>query len=196
MSEEKDLINLWKSQQPASSREWNAGEIKSAAKKSEDVFKKIYRNIKWEIGFTAVMIPAAIYAFRDEGVFLWLFVALLSIAIVVSVPLYRNVIVGLKNIEEVSVKESLQKKVGVLQKYISQLHLYVYVFTPISFYLGFFISLQEDGDKSSEELLIACAIGFPFMLLTIYLMKRYVYWLYGKHLKSLEKLLDHLEDPD
>jgi len=95
------------------------------------------------------------------------------------------------NLNELDILSSLHKKVHILERYVKQLHFYFYLFTPPSFLVGLYFSLQQQ-EFTVQRFLVISLVSLPFLALVIWLGKKYIHLLYGKHLKQLKEMLSEL----
>lgn len=161
-----------------------------ANSKSNDIFKRIERNIILESLVSVVLLALLSYVFYREFNQLWFAVAL-AVIVAFGFVIYGKYLYQIKSIQEVKVVDSLNLKINILKKYIYQLKLYNYVFTPIGFVIGLLVKVPED-ELALEAWFWLIGISVPILGFVLWLMGKYIYKMYGRHLESIQAIYTDL----
>jgi hypothetical protein len=161
------------------------------SKKSNDIFRKIKNNIIAEGVISAIIVIVFPFIFLKEPIFFWLLLVIMFLAAAFGIKIYGKYLNDMKQLNESSLTVSLKKKLGILKRYVKQLNLYLLVFAPLGFALGFAFALKEEEISLIRIILIA-GISLPFLGLMIWLGKKYIYALYGMHIKRIEEIFLNL----
>lgn len=194
--DEKELFSTWNQsgeREKQALRKHEGEYEKLAQKSSNDIFDRIRKNIQWEISASIIVMIGFPFFFLKHPVFLAIIIALLLLSAVASFKVYREYLNGIRAFNQLTVIESLGKKLEVLKKYIRHLHLLIYLFAPIAFAVGFTFELKQ-GDLTAQQLLFLIAFSLPFLALFIWLCKKYIHALYGKHYQRLKSIYSDLSN--
>lgn len=190
---DEDLFELWNKNKPEE-KHFLTDEIKqSALKRSKDIFAKIRRKIIIE---GAVSIVVALFfpaLFWGMGAIFWLMIVFMAISASLSLYLSIDLLKKISGVNEQSILKSIQLKVAILKQYIKRLKVTSYFITPVGFILGMLVPLSH-RDYETGETLFAIAFASPFLAISFWLVKKYIYLLYGKHLTETESILDEIEN--
>ncbi len=188
--EEKELFEAWKKVDANEEKVFAQHEgdyAQLAQKKSNDIFRKINNNIISEAIATVVAIVAFPFLFLSEPVFFWLIMALMLLSTAVCIKVYARYLKDMKHLNELDLATSLKKKLNILKRYVKQLNLYMIIFSPIGFAVGFIFALKEE-ELGLMRIIVISGISLPFLGLVIWLGRKYIYALYGKHIKRVEEI--------
>ena len=119
------------------------------------------------------------------------FIATMLVAVEFGIKIYAGYLRKIKQLNESALVVSLKKKHSILSHYVKQLNFYLLIFAPLGFVIGFGFALKDEA-LNAIQLLISAAIALAFLLLFIWLGRKYIHALYGKHLKSIEEIYQHL----
>lgn len=196
--EDQTLKNLWQKArlQGEDYYEDHKSEIlEKAQKNSKTIFDRIYRTMMIEAGITLLICLVALpFLFMSSTLFFILFSLLIVMASLLSLQAFRKYRKQLSVIRSGSVVNSLKEKSHVLQSYISRIKKLTYFLMPPSFFLGFFYSVQQEGEVNWLALGIALVLSIPVILGLFWFTNKYLHLLYGRHLKKLREMIDHLEE--
>lgn len=199
--EEFDLNNIWNREQERADQFFGniAPEVeKMAQKKSGDIISKVLKNSKIEVlaGLALIIPLLSIYLNlkESERPSFWYLILFTVIILIIFVILVMDLHSGVKAINAMSVKEGIAAKIAILQSYINRMRLYNYVFLPVGFIAGFMSSFLGGGSTLSlTVLLVVLLIFLPVSLaFAWYINKRYIFWLYGRHLEELKSTYTRL----
>ncbi len=186
MKDDKDLFDAWQSATvEAEHHEVHLENLKSS---STDIFQRIRKNMIIELTVSVLVAIFFPFTFYNEGSFFYLVAGMMAVALVITAKIYGQCLIDIKRINDTSIISSLRLKENILSRYIKQLKLSIYIITPIAYVISLFFS-PESREITLRFILISSAIGLPFLALFVWGMNRYVYWLYGKHLKRLRNLI-------
>lgn len=199
--EEKDLQGLWNHSGEKASDYYGEieGEVLRKAKsQSHSILQKVRRNIIKELVASAVAAVAFPFFIKDNAIIFWLTALVMALAMGFTLKVYLGYLKDIKQINDGNVVTGLEKKARVLSGYIKQVITLVYIFAPIGFMLGLAMTAADHGFTFNEEfglneVIIQFVIGIPFLFVTFWGFKKYIHWLYGRHLQSLNELLDGLK---
>ena len=116
---------------------------------------------------------------------------LMLISLGVAIKIYWSYLRDIKQLNETNVVESLSKKLAILTRYVSQLNFYVLVFAPLGFAVGYTFALRQQ-EVDLTRVLVLLAFSLPFLGLIIWVCKKYIQVLYGRHLKRIEAIYQSL----
>ncbi len=194
MKEDMDLINLWKSN---GSNEVQAyyqnvkGELlRKARQSSKDIFQKIQINMQVELVLSVVLAGVFPFFFQDHPIFFWIMLVFIWGVFFVSLKLYLDYRKKMKAARDQDAVSSLGIKIGLLAGYIRKVYLTVYVVSPPAFVLGgiFAISDKPLFEISWGLVLFLVLFSLPFLFLVIWLLRKYIQTLYGRHLQKLTRI--------
>lgn len=191
MKEDKELFDVWQSAEPTAELDTIAP--KAFLGKSRDIFRKIKRNMITELIVSAFIAVYAPLLFQDNPTSFWFMVVLMVIAVAVTIKIYGNYFIRMRDLNEPALIDSLKAKESILSTYVRRLKMTVYVLAPISFIAAQFFPLHNEGDHNLNEILLSTAVGIPILLFFMWLMLKYIHWLYGKYLVELRNLIAQWE---
>lgn len=193
--DEKQLFDTWKSDHHLRNEELEADlEIKKITHaKSHDLFAKIRRNIIVELALSTIVAIGFPFFFTGDKLYFWIIVILLACSVAATFFVYGRYLRDMNQLNEVSLLQSLEKKISILSRYVRQLHVYMYIIAPVSFFIGFSYRLHDDHIELKRWIYLI-AFSLPFLVLFMWLCNRYVYALYGKYLKQVKGLFDDLNE--
>lgn len=195
MNEDKWIAN-WKqiSHKEKEILEKNRGDFKKIAmEKSNDIFNKIKATMKVEAILSLVVALVFPFLFLEAGYYFWIMTALMLAALIVTLKVYWDCWKGLSHIQEKDIVSSLARKTQILAKYIRTLKFICYFFGLVGFVVGFNYSLFESNSSlETEKLGITIALSIPILGLFYWLINKYIYGLYGRHLKSIKAVYQNL----
>ncbi len=199
--QEFDLQKIWKKAEQAANEYYRDIEpevIRLASQRSNNILRKVLRNSLAELSFTLIFVGFILLFFGSNVYLFWTFLVVGFLAISFSLYIYVELKQKLKAVPQSGLQQALKANIQILSQYINRLYLYTYLFLPIGFYMGTFPGILDHeafgSPKMIKELLVITAIGIPLLLLTgWFIKKKYIYWLYGRHLEELEEVLTHLE---
>jgi len=192
--DDQELFEVWKRKDSNEQKVFNQHKDELAdlaTAQSQDVFNKIKRNILIEVTISivvAVFFPAFFY---QDPIFFWVMIVIMAASLYLSLKVYLGYLRDLRELNESSIISSLEKKVSILKRYVKQLYILVWVFTPIGFYFGLAYSVEYD-ELIWSQVLIVFGVSLPFLALTVWLVTKYVHAMYGRHLKKVEKIYQDL----
>jgi hypothetical protein len=192
--DDKELFAVWKEGDEKEKRtlEHHQGEYLGIAQsQSKDVFRKIRKNIVWETIMSVIIAVVFPFFFWDHAIFFWMIVVMMLASIVAGVKVYGKYLQDMNQLNESSMVESLRKKLLILSRYVKQLNFYLMVFLPLGFAVGFAFALKQE-EITLARILVLAGVTLPFLGLLIWLGKKYIYALYGKHLKSIKGIYQRL----
>lgn len=172
---ENDLMNLWNSNDSNEKKVFEENQARFAQiaqRKSNDIFKRIERNIILEALATVALIfiiPKVFYDELDQPLILGVFIAALLLALVI----YGRYFYQIRSIQEAAVIDSLRLKIKVLTNYVNQLKLYNYILTPLGYLFGLYLKLPAEELPAKLWWLL---IGISVVVLPL------VLWLVGKYI--------------
>ncbi|WP_396153143.1 hypothetical protein [Flavobacterium sp.] len=190
---EKEMFELWDGQTSISKELPAISEVeKMARQKSTDVFKKIKTNIIIEF---IIAIPLCIISipimFSSEKELFWISIAITSLALFAGIKIYGKYLNAFKKLNQLNIVESLEKKIAILKRYVKQLNFYLIVFMPLGLILGILLS-HGKSNINIQIILNISLVTLPFLLLCIWLGKKYIYQLYGRHLEQIQEIYSQL----
>lgn len=194
MENKDELQNLWQSKPTGEeSKYYHQIEnelLKKAQMNSNDIFSQVRKNMLIELWASGIILLAVPFIINLESIIHIVFLALLVISVIITIKVYGSYLSQIKRIQSESIHTALKKKASLLKTYIKRLKWYVYIISPIAFYLGFGMGLETHGEVAfNMKLLIKMAIAIPFLILFFWGMSKYIYALYGKHLEKIEEIL-------
>jgi len=192
--DDQELFSVWKGIGQNEKRVLNQHEnefLKIAQSQTNDIFNKIKNNIYWELGFSVLVAIFFPFLFLEDPVFFWIITPLTVVSMGLGLIVYLRYLRDIKALNEASIIESLRKKVNILSRYVKQLNLFMYLFMPIGFVCGFTSNLNME-EIGWIKILTLIAICIPFLALTIWLGRKYIYLLYGRHLKKIEEIYNEM----
>ena len=145
--DDKELFAAWNrgSEQEKQVLKQHQGEyLRLVRSQSNDVFAKIKKNIFWEVIISVIISVIFPFLFWNDPIFFWIIVGLMLVAAVVGGSVYRRYLLDMKQLNESSLVESLEKKLKILSHYVKRLYIYLYVFAPLGFVVGLAFALQEE----------------------------------------------------
>ena len=196
--EDKELFDIWKKndQQETVVYEKYKEEYTQLVKaQSHDIFKKISRNVWLELictiasFFVFVGLILKYYGMQNTPFYGFVFVAVLFIIVILSVWLYGKYLKDVKSINEVNIVDSLKKKIAILSNYIKRLNIFYAFSFVVGFVFGLYTSIENKGFHLFRFLRFL-GISIPIILVCIWLGKKYIHALYGKHLVSIKKIYE------
>lgn len=202
--EEFDLRDLWNQQEKDAGQffEGIAPEVERMARQSsKGIIAKVLRNSRNEMYLTIGLGLFVLFYADFNSTLFWAFVVGNCVAIPISIRLYTRMYHRIKDINQRSIKLALQSKIQIMQRFVKRLQLYTYILLPFGCLLGILANMTAyhimpiDVPAFLEELGIQLFIALPLMAVIIWFFnKKYIYWLYGKHLEELERLYASLEE--
>jgi len=201
--EEFDLRDIWKKADQSAGQffEGIAPELEQRARKrSKSTIDKVLRNAGLEMLFTVVFGVAVLFLPDLSDALFWGLVIGNLVAIPLAFHIYKRLYDRIRTINQATLRGALEEKIDILRGFIRKLEWLTYILLPIGFILGLGASVFEASDpfilsEALEKLLLASLIAAPLIILTIWFFKKkYIYWLYGKHLAELEKLYEGLNE--
>ncbi len=170
-----------------------------ATRRSSNVLRKVLRNALAELSFSLLCIGLVVLFLDSDTNVYWAFIAAGVTATIFSAYFFLKLRQQLKAVPQISLRESLKSNIQILRQFINRLYLYTHLFLPIGFYVGALSSMSDHSELFStnglKALLVITAIGIPLLLLMgWFIKKKYIHWLYAKHLGELEDILVHLEE--
>lgn len=194
--DEKQLFEAWKSYDKNEKRVYKLHKdefLKLAKRKSNDIFAQIKMNMILE-GILSILVGVFLpYIFLNNPIFFWIVVVLMLAALLIGFRVYGKYWKEMKQLNESSLVDSLEKKLAILSRYVKQLKVYLYLFMPIGFVVGFSFALKQE-EIYLAKILILTGVSLPFLGLMIWLGKKYIYALYGKHLKRIEEIYNDMKE--
>jgi len=187
---ENELFEAWEERTSNEQKKLQETQVQLkniAQLKSADIFQKIYRNMIWELIITIPLTVVFPFLFWNDNVFFWLILALCIVSILIAARIYLGYIRDLKRINDENLIDSLEKKIKVLNRYVKQLNLTTILLGPIGFGVGVSFGLKP-GEIDLAGLLILSLICIPVLFLLVWLSKKYIHQLYGKHLNYLKEM--------
>lgn len=196
--EEKELKSLWKNTNKGADHYYQeiGPEVLTKAKKnSHDILNQVRKNIIIELVISAictVVFPLAML--QQDAWKLIVGTVLIVFAMVFTLKEYLGYLKKMKRVNESDIKSALNTRIQILGGWIRRLKRLIYIFTPIGYFFGLAVGMEESGgDLSTSYFLVKIAFAAPFLLLFVWFINKYLYWLYGKNLKKLEEIYDGLE---
>jgi magnesium-transporting ATPase (P-type) len=192
--DDQELFEVWKRKDSNEQKVFNQhkDELANLAKaQSQDIFNKIKRNILIEVTISIIVAVFFPILFYQDPIFFWVMIVIMAASLFLSLGVYLRYLKDLRELNESSIISSLEKKVSILKRYVKQLNILVWVFTPIGFYFGLAYSLEYD-ELIWSQVLIVLGVTLPFLVLSVWLATKYVHAMYGKHLKKVEKIYQDL----
>lgn len=170
--DDKELFNTWKKSDEHERNVFkkHEGDYQQLAKRqSNDVFKKIRRNVIIELSltiiFALVFFPAILYFQYNQETpnYQWILTILVFVVSILGIIVYSKYLRDIKGINEISIVDSLKKKLRILSNYIRQLKILVIVFGPVFYSVGVYVGL---GVKEIDfyKLLKIVGISIPILL--------------------------------
>lgn len=173
---------------------------KLAKRKSDNILHKIKRKLIIELIVSTILIVAlgvGVFHFSEKVFFSYVVIVLL--AFVLSIRLFWKLFRDINLVKEKSVVVSLEKTIDIINYYIRQSKILVYVLTPVGFIVGFLSGAIAEGiDYTLHNLLVLggvlLVVGVPSVILIIWLVnKKYYKVMYEKHVHELEEILENLK---
>jgi hypothetical protein len=194
--DEKELFEAWKGTDKNESQVFEQHKdefIQLAQKQSNDIFSKIKRNIVWE-GVLSIIVGVSFpVLFLSNPIFFWIIIVLIVVALLVGINVYGKYWRDMKQLDDSSLIVSLEKKLAILTRYIKQLKIYLYLFMPLGFVVGVAFALKQE-EIDLTRMIVIIAVTLPFLGIMLWLGKKYIHALYGKHLKNIEGIYKGLKE--
>lgn len=194
--DEKELFEVWKGNDKNENQAFEQHKdefIKLAQEQSNDIFSKIKRNIIWE-GVLSIIVGVSFpVLFLSNPIFFWIIIVLMVVALFVGIKVYGKYWTDMKQLDDSSLMVSLEKKLAILTRYIKQLKTYLYLFMPLGFAVGVAFALKEE-EIDLTRIIVITAFILPFLGIMLWLGKKYIYALYGNHLKNIEGIYEGLKE--
>ncbi len=195
---EQELFDTWKepSAQEKQVYKQHKNELQNIIRtKSNDVFAKIKRNIYAEGALSLLTAVGFPFLFWSEPLFFWLMLVMMVFAAGFTLKAYQGYLHGLKHLNEVNLSASLQKKIWILSRYIKQLKAYGYFFAILGFVFGMVFVLKGEPFEWLHFLVIS-AFTLPFLVVMLWMLKKYIQMAYGKHLNHIQQLYANLMEDE
>ncbi len=193
-----DLKSLWKASEQKASDYYNTIEqqvVQKAKSASNDIISRIRKRLKIELW---ISIP---FAFLFPFLFLGSLTTFLSIgalmmvALALTLWLYLGLLSKLKNIQEDSVLNALERKEKILSRYVWWQYVLVAIGFVLGVSVGFSMGVQESrGEFNFAEEWYKLLILLPVMGIAYWLLHKYIHAMYGKSLKELRQVLRGLKE--
>ncbi len=200
---EIDLKNIWESDLRRAMDHFNSLEDVEALarKRSNNILHRIRRNMLNETAAGTVLLAAMliVFWFWDPYLF-WGFLALSVISMALSAWLYLQFARRLNRVNQKDVKNALREYIELTSQYIKRLKVILYYLSPVSMYAGLsLVVIPELAGRGFRMYLLAYGISsiaaIPIIIAIILVMNRkYIPWLYGRHLKAFRETLAGLEE--
>ena len=126
---EQQLFDAWKKSDELHQANFDETRLeieKLAKQKSNDVFLKIRKTMNVEIAVTIVICAVFPFIFSNNEFYFMLIWILLIASLVIAFFIYGKYLRDMKNLNESSILVSLEKKIGILSRYIKQLKIFNY----------------------------------------------------------------------
>lgn len=168
------------------------------------LLQKISRNIRWELAIYLISgIGFIIMAFLEKREALKIYCSIFSVPILIFVPIYLAFLKRISNLMQTAapVKEAVAELLNILKSYSHRYQQFSTLMVPVCMYTMLF--LIEMHEKVSEDLNDFWSLFMFFTTITVvitiishFISKAYVNWLYGNHIKELEKQLKEFDGLD
>lgn len=164
-----------------------------ARQKSNDIFRVIQRNIYLESIMGVLASGAILWKFWEYTLFFSLLALLIIGAVIIGGRVYLKYLVELRKVHSRSIKKELGAKRKILSRYIKQQLFYTYVFLPSGYFLGAAYALKGE-DLDTQSILILVSVLIVSLILLIWLAKKYIHFTYGRHLISIDTIIEGFEE--
>ena len=199
--EEFNLDKIWKGEDDSAHDYYEQirPEIREKAKKrSRGIISRVKRTTQIELWISVSIVPLILFLIPANTAKFWILVGLFILIVPLTIWLYMNFNRQISSINSRSVRDALEKEIKVLSTFVRRLNIYTLGILPIAYYLGILIQMYDDGrlvmrDDLWIELGLHVLISIPVLfLIGWFFKKKYIYWLYGKPLKELRQIYEHL----
>lgn len=176
------------------------------------LLQKISRNIRWELAIYLISgIGFIIMAFLEKREALKIYCSIFSVPILIFVPIYLAFLKRIANLMQTAapVKEAVAELLNILKSYSHRYQQFSTLMVPVCMYTMFFLMEMQPAypgkasEKVSEDLNDFWSLFMFFTTITVvitiishFISKAYVNWLYGNHIKELEKQLKEFDGLD
>ncbi|MGB3180442.1 MAG: hypothetical protein WBB45_03580 [Cyclobacteriaceae bacterium] len=185
-----ELLDLWKAGGKTSQKYYEhiRPEIMEKANtQSNDILNKVRKNIIAEtIASVVVAIIMPFFFYHNTAFFFTMLVATAA-ALAYSLYINRNYLRRIRSVNTHNIIEGLKSRIEILSDYVSRIKRSLYILTPVGFYLGFAFAISEEGAFNAQRFSVLVVATSPALFLILWLGKRYIGRLYGRHLTSLQK---------
>ncbi|MGK7395651.1 MAG: hypothetical protein ACNS62_13820 [Candidatus Cyclobacteriaceae bacterium M3_2C_046] len=198
---ESDLNQIWQQNQRSATDHYQkiAPEMENLMhSKPSGVLYKIFRNLKYEIILTIAMLILILLVTTPDDMLFWIIVVGGGMALAFYIKMYLNLRKAIREVNQHNLLASLIEYIQILSQYIKRLKIYTYFFTPLGYFLGASAVLLENINEKTQAEIIRDGITFlivsiPVLIGLIYFTnKKYVKWLYGRHLEELRNIKEQL----
>ena len=202
--EEFDLNAIWARSEEDATAYYQALEgqvVVLARQQSSSILQRIKRNAWIELFSGIILWAALFYWFIDSPLIgcLTLFGCILYA--ITGIGLYK-MLVRIKLLNTMKVSESIAGYLKLFRKSYRRVKLMMYVLVPVGYVLGFFMGYLAAGGEVADirhpwQLGIVILISIAFLSGFIWFTTRkYMYWMYGKHIDQLQAIYDNLTKGD
>ena len=171
---------------------------------ASSLLQKITRNIRWELAIYLISgVGFIIMAFLVKREALKIYFSIFSVPILIFVPIYLALLKRIAHLMQTAapVKEAVAELLNILKSYSHRYQQFNTLIVPVCMYTMLF--LHERHEKVSEDLndfwslfMFFTAITGVITIISHFISKAYVNWLYGHHIRELEKQLKEFDGLD
>lgn len=194
--EDNNIKSLWKKSNAQAGQYYGEIEeelIKKASKESQGLFARIRRNIIIELWLSVIVALGFPFFFWHNKMEFAIVATLVIIALAVTFYYYLGYLKQVKDVNEPNVLEALKTKEKILTAYVKRLYWIFYIALPLGFFMGLVFGDQE-FILFSLKTLIQVAVAVPILILVLWLGRKYIHALYGKHLEHLREIIAGLQN--
>lgn len=202
------LKDVWNKQQaPASPLLSNEDMLAVISHSSRSPVARMKRNLRKEMIFCVVAFSiAAFVTFQGKLIwYTWMYLFLMGVFCMYYY--FKNRLLNNMQCVTCEVRSNLSMHVATLEKYIKwNLILSTMVFPVVIMFGALIMYLNADSIKSKSILFFSVAhpawqtaliwlgFGLVFTIPLYYLNRRYLHWLYGKHIDRIKKILSEMDE--
>ncbi len=171
---------------------------------ASSLLQKISRNIRWELAIYLISgVGFIIMAFLEKREALKIYFSIFSVPILIFVPIYLALLKRIANLMQTAapVKEAVAELLNILKSYSHRYQQFSTLMVPVCMYtMLFLIEMHEKVSKDLNDFwslfMFFTAITVVITIISHFISKAYVNWLYGHHIMELEKQLKEFDGLD
>lgn len=160
------------------------------------LLQKISRNIRWELALYLIFgIAFIIMVFVEKQKPLKIYFGIFSIPMLILVPVFHTLLKRIEILMQTAapVKDAIAELLYILKLYSRRYQQFNTLMVPVCTFTLFFL-YENRIDNSS--LFIFISLTAVITIISHFISKGYVNWLYGNHIRELEKQLKEFDGFD